>query len=478
MNNKIPTSWCPLPWTHTSIKASGSFQLCCHSASSNDKGTLLDADATPLHVTTSKIEDVINNDLLKSVRKDMLEGKWPDVCIRCKRESESGMKSRNIYERDTLAVIVEPESYVTYDKAVRLTQADGTISNADFPLTYLDIRFGNLCNLKCTMCSPADSNQWYNDYVSIWNTRRFSINVNRKIELTKNENGDYKTTTNTFDWSDDINLWTEIEKYISQFRKVYIVGGEPLIIDSHYEFLQKCIDKGHAKNLTIEYNTNITNIPTKAWNMWKHFKLIIIGASIDGMGDVNNLIRYPSKWWKTEENYKKFSNAEGNFSLHVTCTVQVLNVWQFPEFVEYLIINNRNIKEYWKSSPLMLSAHPVHRPAYLNINILPDEFKEKLKVRYEQYKEKLRTTDYQLLYGNSNGASWNEKVENACRIIDTYIQFMHQINYTSEELIKHRADMIHFLDKLDQLRETDWKLVCPELYEATVPWRTLPVGPY
>jgi hypothetical protein len=31
-------------------------------------------------------------------------------------------------------------------------------------------------------------------------------------------------------------FWTEIEKYISLFRKVYIVGGEPLSVDARYGF--------------------------------------------------------------------------------------------------------------------------------------------------------------------------------------------------------------------------------------------------
>jgi sulfatase maturation enzyme AslB (radical SAM superfamily) len=64
--------------------------------------------------------------------------------------------------------------------------------------------------------------------------------------------------------------------------------------------------------------------------MWKHFKLIIIGASIDGMGDVNNLIRrFVANGGKLKKILKSFGNAEGNFCLHVTCTVQVRNIWQF-----------------------------------------------------------------------------------------------------------------------------------------------------
>ena len=34
------------------------------------------------------------------------------------------------------------------------------------------------------------------------------------------------------------------------------------MIDPYYTFLQKCVDKGYAKDIVVEYNSNLTNIPT------------------------------------------------------------------------------------------------------------------------------------------------------------------------------------------------------------------------
>lgn len=472
-NEGAPVAWCPIPWSHISIKSSGSYQVCCHAGSSASKGTIRDKDDVPYHISSATFDEVVNNDLMKSVRKDMLEGKWADTCTRCKREYDSGMNSRNLYERSTLADMVEPANYASYQKTLALTAPDGSITNTDFPVSFLDIRFGNLCNLKCVMCSPLDSNQWYDDYVDIWGYKNFTLDTGEKVKLIKNINDKFKPTNNIFDWSNDPNLWNQIEQHISQFRKIYIVGGEPLIIDAHYEFLQKCVDAGLANNITVEYNTNITSIPPRAWAIWKHFKNVVIGASIDGIGPVNDLIRYPSKWWKIEENLNKFIHASGNFIIHVAFTVQILNIWHFTDFINYLIIQNRPINEYWKSSPLMLSAHPVHRPAYLNINILPDSFKKEIEQHYLDYMAKIRTTDYQALYGDSKGASWEDKIVHGCKIIETYIKFMYQIQYSPEELKLHRKDCIHYLDKLDTLRNTNWKETCPELYAATLPWREL-----
>ena len=41
----------------------------------------------------------------------MLQGKWPEPCIRCKREFESGMSSRTHYERSFPADYIEKENY-------------------------------------------------------------------------------------------------------------------------------------------------------------------------------------------------------------------------------------------------------------------------------------------------------------------------------------------------------------------------------
>lgn len=465
----IPDSWCPLPWSHVSIKGNGAFRVCCHSGASESRGLLTDNNNKFLHVSTASWDEVVNSDTMKTVRKEMLMGNWAEPCVRCKREFESGMLSRNIYERSH-------DHYPSFEHTATHTNADGSISNENFPVSFLDIRFGNLCNLKCIMCGPNDSDQWYDDFNAVWGYDFFWENK-EKIPLVKNEKNKLQPSRNIFNWNDDPNLWQQIEQHIAEFRRIYIVGGEPLIIDAHYDFLQKCVDGGYAENLTIEYNSNITNIPQRAWEIWRHFKNIIIGVSIDGMGSVNELIRFPSKWSKIEENLKKFTTAEGNYDIHITTTIQILNIWQLPEFIEYIIENNLARVGPWKKTPIM-SPHPVHRPAYLNVNILPEQFKQDIAQHFEQWKTKFRSTDYQAKIGDSNGASWEQKVNHACTILDTYCSYMHKIDYPDDELIRWRSNCVHYLDKLDSLRKTDWKATCPELYAAINDWYDLPRGLY
>jgi hypothetical protein len=65
--------------------------------------------------------------------------------------------------------------------------------------------------------------------------------------------------------------WHNFEKYAVNATKLYIVGGEPLIIDEHFESLERIIAKGNAHNMLIEYNTNLTNLPPRLIKMWEEF---------------------------------------------------------------------------------------------------------------------------------------------------------------------------------------------------------------
>ena len=466
-NKSAPDAWCPLPWTHISIKNNGSYRICCHSNTGLGQGILKNQNQKDLHISSAKWEEVINSDRMKTIRKNMLKGKWSEECIRCKREFEIGMQSRNLYERQSLATSVEPKHYPGYIKTKQLTQEDGSISFKDFPVSFLDIRFGNLCNLKCIMCGPTDSNKWYKDYYQIWNTNYFTDHGNT-IKLNKT-NGAWKTEKNVYNWSENSQLWAQIEKHIHTFRIIYIVGGEPLLIKSHYDFLKKCIEKNVSQKLTLQYNSNITEIPNKAWSLWKHFKTVVFHISLDGFGQVNDLIRYPSQWEKVKKNLERFDKTEGSFCISITPSISALNIWHLPEFIEYIL--KKNYKTIGSSRKPVLNHHPVHKPEFLNINILEDSFKEKISEHFRNYKEKISQYDWQTYYGNSLNYSWEKKIHSASQILDCYTKYMYKIPLSKSKLLKNRKIFIYFMDKLDQIRNTNWKDTLPELYENTMSWR-------
>ena len=50
--------------------------------------------------------------------------------------------------------------YVDY--ITETTKEDGELS--DFKMKYMDIRFSNLCNMKCRSCGPSCSSQWAQEF--------------------------------------------------------------------------------------------------------------------------------------------------------------------------------------------------------------------------------------------------------------------------------------------------------------------------
>src|SRR6185295_13957665 len=92
------------------------------------------------------IETAWNSGYMKTLRLDMLEGRRPKPCERCYLYEDLGMRShrqsQNAQHAEEIAQYVDS------------TDADGA---APLALRSIDLRIGNLCNLRCRMCSPQSS---------------------------------------------------------------------------------------------------------------------------------------------------------------------------------------------------------------------------------------------------------------------------------------------------------------------------------
>ena len=162
------------------------------------------------------------------------------------------------------------------------------------------------------------------------------------------------------------------------------------------------------------------HIPKKAEELWKHFKLVQIGISLDGFGNVNNFIRYPSQWSKIENNLLKLDKLEGKFYLFIKTTVSVLNIWHLPEFIEYIMRSNYR-RMNCAANFTITNLQFVHGPEHLNSNILNNSFKEKIFNHFDYYKKKISAFDWQSVCGNSKVVSWDNKINRACQILDNCV---------------------------------------------------------
>ena len=411
-----------------------------------------------LSYKNADLMDVRNSSLAKEIRTTMMKGEWHSECTRCQTEEEAGMLSRRQIENKIWIKggeyrQLKEEDRFTWKALLEHTKEDGTLNTINVRNAFYDLRFGNKCNLKCRMCGPTDSDQWYDDQVNLWGDQY--TDSHGIVKLIKNNNGKYQPEINVYNWHESDHFWDQIETQIPNIQKLYIVGGEPFLIDQHYNFLQKCVDKGVAKNIIVEYNSNITNIPTRAWNIWKHFYRIGIGASIDAIGDLNHYIRYPSKFPIIWRNLEKLSSAEGNFKMWIATTISVYNVLVLPEILEFILKNKLPGVNDDENKPIM-TPHPLHGPHFLNIRILPKNVKNIIAKKFNDWKPKLNNTIDEYIVTETRKKSSKNQMNN---ILDNYIEFMF-----AKDMSSSLPKFWEHTNKLDNIRGINFKDYCPEIY--------------
>lgn len=440
-------TFCPLPWNSINIRNNGDLRICCNANSyTKNRGIIRKEDDTPYNAKIDNLKDARNSDLSKEIRSTMLKGEWHSECERCRQEEKNGIRSRRIMESE--------DWDLTYEKAWQTTDEDGTINVDDHPLDYFDIRYGNFCNLKCRMCGPTDSDQWYDDYVKIYNKTEYK-DTHEQIKLKKDVKG--KWTTNQYDWFKDDNIfWKNFKEYTKDAKKLYIVGGEPLIIEEHIDSLQLLIDNGSAKNIEMEYNSNLTTVSTRILELWKHFKQIRIGASIDGCKNVFEYQRYGTNWERVWKNLNKIQNNNDiNFKCWFAFTITPFNVFHFPEFMKWRLEESG----LTKFNPLsgvrpIVSFHMCHSPKYYNIKVLPHDIKEKVIEHYTEYKDWIH---------KSNHDDYIKKT--FTKYLNNVQKFMLSEDYSDGECWSGRTwlqEFIHLTTNLDRIRNQNVLEVVPQ----------------
>jgi sulfatase maturation enzyme AslB (radical SAM superfamily) len=425
----MTNSFCPVPWNFQAIQNNGAVRVCCQMNVTPGRGTLKKDDGTPYKAAVDDLTAARNANLIKDVRRQMLNGEWPDDCARCRTEEESGLRSRRVWENE--AWKMDPTHVAQY------TDRDGTIDTNALPLVYYDMRFGNFCNLACRMCGPEDSHTWYKDWVDIGMGSSWK-DTHGEVVLEKNERG--RWVTDAYDWHGSESFWDQLEANLHNIQMIYMAGGEPLLIERHYDFLQKCIDADVAKNIVLEYNTNLTNVQLRVIEMWKHFGQVRIGASIDGIGDVLEYQRYPAKWETIERNLHVIDNLPDNVRAWISATVTLVNVWQFPDFMLWKL--EQNFKKINKTE--IINYHVCHRPWSSNIRVLPYEYKTRLEEFYNSKRAEFEKYD-------------NRISKSANNILDSIVKYAR-----AEDESNRLSQFVDFTRKLDHVRNQNIIDVVPQ----------------
>jgi MoaA/NifB/PqqE/SkfB family radical SAM enzyme len=225
------------------------------------------------------------------------------------------------------------------------------------PLLFLDLKLGNICNLKCRICGS-------------WSSSTFAAEelANLGPDQNKKENYHYHMLRQGAWPRENPVFWKEIDQVVDQIRYIEFTGGEPFMIQEHFDMLQGLVNRGIAGQIEIHYNTNGTQWPENAVSIWKHFKAVEIAFSIDDVGERFEYQRSNAIWSEVETNiarFKQLRDRNSNIQLQVCTTVNIFNVYYLENVANWIDQQGFDFV-YWNM---------MHEAYYFSISTLPDSVK-------------------------------------------------------------------------------------------------------
>jgi len=333
-------TFCVLPWISLEASPIGTVRPCCLA---DDE--ILDNTGEKFSLLTANFADIQNSRSMRELRQQFLSGKKPQTCRKCWNEERAGRKSKRMHTLDRLKHVVTDTEWTEDAK----------------PLMFLDLKLGNICNLKCRICGSWSSSQFATE------------EINDAPPDEKKHTYAYQMLRAGAWPRENTQFWQQIDQHLSDIRYIEFTGGEPFMIREHFQMLQGIVDRGIAGNVEIHYNTNGTIFPEEAEHIWKHFKTVEIAFSIDDVEQRFEYQRSNAVWTEVCANLDRFRDLKeiySNIRLQVCTTVNIFNVRYLDQVAEWIYRNRESFNfVYWNM---------MHDAWYFSIATLPDSAKQKI----------------------------------------------------------------------------------------------------
>lgn len=413
---RFGATWCVLPWIHAASLTDGSTQLCCVAEGVSD-----------VNLNSKTLDDYWKSDYIKDARRRMLAEKKVGPCRRCYEEEGNGYRSHRVMENKNWHVMLGTERI---NEIVAATAKDGSLESE---IIAIDLRLGNTCNLQCIMCQPRESSKW----VALAGKIQESVN-----DWSLKTEWKFKKDINVanYEWYKNTKFWDSLKTTLPHLREIIIAGGEPMIIRQHLNFLKECALEHDVSHINLRYHTNLIEFPEDMIPHWEKFKKVEFFASIDGMHDVANYIRYPSEWEKIEKNLQIIDKMPSHMWLYFLYSVQALNIGQLPDFIRWVRTRGFAKEKMHMRSQMFIHPGLIHWPKYLNPKILPKKMKAEITEKFAILKAE-RDEDFDKF--------------------DGIVSFMNSEDWSSKLSL-----FSDYLAALDKTRGTDRYKVFPEIMES------------
>ena len=330
--------FCVLPWISLEASPIGTVRPCCLA---DDE--ILDNTGKKFELSTADFRDIQNSNHMRGLREEFLAGEKPQTCRKCWSEERAGRTSKRMH---------------TLDRLKHMGISDGWTTDAK-PLMFLDLKLGNICNLKCRICGSWSSSQFASEEIAV-------------LPREEQKKSHAYTMLRAGAWPrDNPQFWDQIDTVLNDIRYIEFTGGEPFMIEEHFRMLQGIVDRGIAHQVEIHYNTNGTQYPENAESIWRHFKTVEIAFSLDDVGDRFEYQRTNAVWADVCANLDRFRDLKEihpNIELQVCTTVNIFNVRYLKDIAQWLEHNRESFTfVYWNM---------MHDAWYFSIACLPDDAKK------------------------------------------------------------------------------------------------------
>lgn len=342
--------FCAVPWKELYITSNGTYGLCCM----EDQNLIKQRLPIDVPITTHW-----NSDYIKQVRTDFIQGNDLPQCRLCWDEEAggkvSGRQRRNQQYYGQADINIGDAIINT---TMNNTSADGSTTEE---IQGLFFNVGDTCQLRCIDCSPSYSRSIRKDYENLG----WTVNIKARREIRSTDLLHNQT-------KHDYYLWQRVREVGQNVRWIRVSGGEPTLSKGLLDFLNWSNKQGYAKNSVLFITTNVANVKQEFINALKPFQQVQLSMSVDGVGAVDEYLRYPTNWNKKESIIDQLLEQFPQSSIH--STIYSLNVGDFINLVKWV-----------ETKPTRQTIQTLVYPDELSVRHLPYAYKQEILEQLAPY---------------------------------------------------------------------------------------------
>lgn len=299
----LPDTICMLPWISIEASPMGTARPCC----------LAREDIAGIDLRKHTLQDAYKSIYMQDMRRQMRSGKKPATCKLCWDEEDAGRDSKRIHSRVRLK-----ELYPLVDWQ----------NDTPDQLWFIDLKLGNICNLKCRICGSWSSSKWATEEMDY-----LPKGANKKEHIAYQWLKQGK-------WPEESpDFWENLKTLLPNIKYFEFTGGEPWLIKEHWDLLQYAANKGYSKNIDIHYNTNATQRLGPHTTVWDQFGRVDIAFSIDNVEKRFEYERYGADW-KLANDIIDFTHwtkkvDTPNITTQLCFTINIQNVYYIDEILAW-----------------------------------------------------------------------------------------------------------------------------------------------